>query len=247
MIDSRRFPLRGGAGTRCFRALCCDYDDTLARNGIVPDVVRTALRRAAAAGVRLILATGREIEELEAIFPHYHLFERIVAENGAMLVTPSTRRCRRLATPPPGAFIDLLSRRGVSPLAVGHVIVATRSPHEATVRAAIAQLDLKYQVITNKGAVMVLPNGINKASGLIAALDEMELPLEDVIGVGDAENDCAFLEMCGMSVAVANALPQLKQLADIVTTGERGSGVIEIIDDILAWPGSPLVSCVAQA
>lgn len=236
MNFGRPFSLHNKAGLYGFRALCCDYDETIARDGIVPDVVLAALRRAAAAGVRLILATGREIEELEALFPRYRLFERIVAENGALLVTPATRNYRALAPPPAAAFIDLLVRRGVSPLSVGHVIVATRRAHEATVRASIDQLGLKSQVITNKGAVMVLPNGVNKASGLIAALNEMDLRFDEVIGVGDAENDYVFLELCGLSVAVANAVPQLKQLAHIVTTSDHGGGVIEIIDDLLAGP-----------
>lgn len=231
--------------TKSYRALCCDYDETLARDGLVPDVVVAALRRASAGGVRLVLATGREIEELEALFPQFRIFERIVAENGALLVTPASGRCRRLALPPPAELVELLARRGVSPLAAGRVIVATRQPHETTLRATIAELGLKYQVIANKGALMVLPNGINKASGLIAALGELGLGFDDTVGIGDAENDLAFLELCGMSVAVANALPQLKHNVDLVTTGDHGAGVVEIIDEMLARPNASYAGHIA--
>jgi hydroxymethylpyrimidine pyrophosphatase-like HAD family hydrolase len=48
------------------------------------------------------------------------------------------------------------------------------------------------QVIFNKGAVMILPTGINKATGLAAALSDLKLSPHNVVGIGDAENDHAF-------------------------------------------------------
>ena len=51
------------------------------------------------------------------------------------------------------------------------MIVSTRVPHESAVLEAIRQFGLDLQVIFNKGAVMILPAGHNKASGLAAALD----------------------------------------------------------------------------
>src|SRR6202042_1824063 len=90
------------------------------------------------------------------------------------------------------------------------------------------------QITFNKGAVMVLPGGVTKASGLVAALERLDLASLNCVGVGDAENDLAFLDVCGLPVAVANALPSVKQRAAIVTTGTRGAGVAELIDQLLA-------------
>jgi len=98
----------------------------------------------------------------------------------------------------------------------------------------IRDLGLDLQVIFNKNAVMVLPSGINKAVGLNAALSELGLSPHNTVGVGDAENDQAFLELCKCSVAVANALPMVKQQADLVTSGSRGAGVTELIDKLIA-------------
>ena len=95
-------------------------------------------------------------------------------------------------------------------------------------------MGLELQIIFNKGAVMVLPAGINKESGLRAALEELGLSPRNVVAVGDAENDFAFLDLCGMPVAVANALPRLKDAAALVTRGERGQGVAELVDRWLA-------------
>jgi Mrp family chromosome partitioning ATPase len=95
---------------------------------------------------------------------------------------------------------------------------------------AIRDSGLELQVIFNKGAVMVLPDGVNKATGLAAALDVMELSPRNVVGIGDAENDHAFLRMCECSVAVANALATVKETAGLVTSKARGEGVEELID-----------------
>ena len=118
----------------------------------------------------------------------------------------------------------------MAPLSVGRVIVATWEPHEKAVLETIRELGLELQVIFNKGAVMVLPSGVNKASGLDAALAELGLSPHNAVGVGDAENDHAFLARCECAVAVANALAALKERADLVTAGEHGAGVAELID-----------------
>jgi hypothetical protein len=74
---------------------------------------------------------------------------------------------------------------------------------------------------------MVLPSGINKASGLRAALKRLRLSPLNVVGIGDAENDQAFLGACGCAVAVANALPAVRAKADFVVA-DHGAGVAEL-------------------
>lgn len=217
-----------------YRALACDYDGTLATHGkVVPETV-AALTKLLASGRRLILVTGRELDELLGIFPEIGLFEWVVAENGALLYRPASREERPLCPPPPAAFVAALRQRNVTPISVGRVVVATWQPHEQEVLATIRDLGLELQVIFNKGAVMVLPAGINKASGLAAALKVMELSPHEVAGVGDAENDHALLALCECGVAVANALPALKDRADLVTDADHGAGVAELIDKLVA-------------
>ena len=54
-----------------------------------------------------------------------------------------------------------------------------------------------------------------------------------VVGIGDGENDHSLFDACGLGVAVANAVPALKERAAWVTKGARGDGVIELIERIL--------------
>ncbi len=214
-------------------ALATDYDGTLARHGRVDAATLASLERLAASGRKLILVTGRELPDLERVFPELHLFDQVVAENGALLYTPATRKARALAEAPPAAFVSELELRGVKPLSVGASIVATWHPMEDLVLKTIRDLGLELQVIFNKGAVMVLPAGVNKASGLAVALEELGLSPHNVVAVGDAENDHALLQAVHVSVAVANAVPMLKANADIVTRADHGAGVAELIDSLV--------------
>jgi len=216
-----------------FVALATDYDGTIATDGQTPADVIAALSRLKASGRRLILVTGRELPDLKIAFPEHEIFDRIVAENGALLYEPATQRQRALADAPSEAFVGALKKAGVSPLSVGKVIVATWEPNETLVLETIKACGLESQIIFNKGAVMVLPPGINKASGLAAALSELELSAINTVAVGDAENDHAFLKLCGCAVAVANALPEVKKEVDLVTEEPRGSGVIMLVDQII--------------
>ena len=216
-----------------YLALATDYDGTLAHDGLVDEPTLAALERLLASGRRLILVTGRELPELQATFPHLDLFERVVAENGALLYRPGSREEKVLAERPPDAFLHVLEGRGVRPISVGRVIVATWHPHETTVLEVIRDLGLELQVVFNKDAVMVLPTGVNKATGLATALKELGLSPHNTVGVGDAENDHAFLSVCECAVAVDNALPQLKEKADLVTLGDHGAGVTQLIEALL--------------
>src|SRR5207237_3034226 len=126
-----------------------------------------------ATGRRLLLLTGRRIYDLIRVFPEVGTFDRVVAENGPLLYRPQSRETRVLSEPPPAAFVEKLRRRRVEPLTVGQVFVATEQPNERVVLEVIGELGLDLQVILNKGAMIVLPASVNKATGLRAAFVEL--------------------------------------------------------------------------
>ena len=175
-----------------FVALATDYDGTLAEHGRVDAETLDALDAA-------------EGERPHADPGHRPRARRPQAcsrsSTSSTWSSPRTARCSTardaeehpIAPEPPPELVETLQTRGVSPLSVGRGIVATWEPHETAVLEAIRELGLELQVIFNKGAVMVLPPGVNKASGLAAALDELGLSPINVVGIGDAENDHAFL------------------------------------------------------
>lgn len=217
-----------------YLALAADYDGTLAHNGQVDATVVDALSRLQASGRRLIVVTGRQLPDLLRLFPQAQLCDLIVTENGGVLYHPATGVQRPLAPPPPPALITALKARQVSPLAVGHVVIATVADWSATVFDVIHELGLEHQVISNKGQVMILPPNVNKGSGLEIALEELGLSPHNVVAIGDAENDHALLGIAECGVAVADAVPMLRESADVVTRSADGAGVVEIIDLLLA-------------
>jgi HAD superfamily hydrolase (TIGR01484 family) len=216
-----------------YLAFVTDYDGTIAHHSKVPESTVAELRKLAASGRKLILCTGREIRFLRPDFPELDLFDLVVAENGATVYNPKTDEETLLCEPPNIGFVQALKAQGVEPLSVGKAIVATWEPHDKTVLNEIRRQRLNLDVILNKGAVMVLPSGVTKASGLAAALHELGISRHNTVGVGDAENDQAFLKMCEFSAAPSNALLAIKENVNLVMTKDHGQGVEELIEAIL--------------
>ena len=217
-----------------YLALATDYDGTLATDGQVSATTVSAIERVRLSGRRAILVTGRRLDELLTVFPDVRLFDYVVAENGALVYAPHTEETILLGKGPPPAFIERLRSLGVDRIEVGHVIVSTWLPHHTAVLQVIQEMGLELLVIFNKAAVMVLPAGINKATGLDYALRKMGLSFHEAVGIGDGENDHSFLERCECSVAVANAVSSIRQIAALVTRGQAGRGVAELVDELIA-------------
>jgi HAD superfamily hydrolase (TIGR01484 family) len=216
-----------------FAALATDYDGTLAQEGVVSPSTIDALRRLRRSGRYAILVTGRTLSELESVFSDLKEFDSIVAENGAVLYDPTSGAEEIVAEAPPHAFLDLLVKKGTAHLDAGKVIIGTVEDQRQKVLDAISELGLELQIILNKGSLMVLPSAVNKATGLQIAANRLSLSLHNIAGVGDAENDHAFLSACGFSAAVANALPSLKERVSLVTKNAYGAGVVELIDEMV--------------
>src|SRR5215217_1486585 len=215
-----------------FLALASDYDGTLATAGTVHPRTVAAIERLIASGRKLILVTGRILDDLLLVFPQANLCTSIVAENGAVLYQPATRERKLLCAPPPQALVNALRAKQVRPLDLGEAIIGFLRPHEQSALEAIRDLGLEYQVIFNRESVMVLPSGVNKASGLRAALKELRLSPHNLVAVGDSENDHALLQAVECGVAVGNAVPMLKAIADRITKGEAGDGTAEIMEEL---------------
>ena len=216
-----------------FILLATDYDGTIAHDGVVDGKTVAALDRLRASGRKLVLVTGRHLPDLCKIFPKLDIFDRVIVENGGVLYRPDTREEKLLCDPLDPSFIAALKARNI-PFEAGRTIIATWRPHDPEVLAAIRDLGLDLQVIFNKEAVMVLPSGVNKGTALYIALGELGISAQNVVSVGDAENDLPFLRMSGCSVAVGNALPSLKGHADMVLDKARGAGVTSLIDRLVS-------------
>jgi hydroxymethylpyrimidine pyrophosphatase-like HAD family hydrolase len=213
---------------RYFRAIAVDYDGTLTTNDRPAPLVLGALADARREGRRLILVTGRILAELEQVFPEARgNFDAIVAENGAV-IWQAAGGVRTAAPPVSSALEQALCGRGI-PVRRGQVLLATTAIHDQAILQEIARLGLEDQLIHNRAALMVLPPGITKGTGLLEALGDLGVSHHSTIGVGDAENDHSLLDACELGVAVANAVGGLKARADVVLAEPDGAGVTSLL------------------
>ena len=211
-----------------FRLLACDYDRTIATDGVVAEPVRAALRSVRDTGRLLVLVTGRNMEELLDVFTDLRSFDRLVVENGALMLDPERDVERMLCAPVSGTLLSELRRRGIGPLIVGRSVISTPIENEEAVRATAAALGLQLALVPNVDSLMIMPAGCGKAEGLEAAAAELSVPLAESVAVGDGENDVALIDCAGVGVAVARAVPELKEHADIVLRVPGPDGIVEL-------------------
>jgi hypothetical protein len=217
-----------------YLALATDYDETLATSGALSDETVNALRELRRSGRRVLLLTGRTLAELSSVCRQLELFDAIVLENGAVLYMPASRHSTQLCPATARALVPWLERHEVEPIIQGQALVATRRPHEMVVLEALRDLGLELQILFNGNAVLVLPSGVNKGSGLKAMLRNFGLSVHEVVGIGNGANDHSFLEICECAVAVDNAISSLKAKVDFCTRAAAGRGVVELIEELMA-------------
>jgi hydroxymethylpyrimidine pyrophosphatase-like HAD family hydrolase len=210
-----------------FQVVAVDFDGTLTSCGEVSANALDAIDQVRRNGLVVVLVTGRIGAELQAEFPQIaeHV-DALVLENGAATIIDGKTQAH--SVPVNGGLGDALTGRGV-PYRRGEVLLAIDGEHAATVVEVIGQLGLDCQIVHNRGALMVLPAGVTKGSGLGAVLAEMNLSAHNVIAVGDAENDLSLFGIAEIGVAVADAIPSVRQHADLILDEPDGDGVADLL------------------
>ncbi len=219
------------------RVLGCDFDGTGASNGALAPEFVAALERAKAAGWTSLLVTGRVLEELRMLCGEVSIFDAVVAENGAVVWFPGSNRTIQLGTPPPDRFLAQLRAHGV-PFHAGAVVVGTWEQHTASVLELIRREGIDGQLTFNRDALMVLPSGINKATGVHRALTELGMSEHNMVAFGDAENDLPLLAAAELGVAARGSVDAVAALADERLTLAGGAGVARFVHDLLDRGGS---------
>lgn len=212
---------------RWYRAVALDLDGTLTTGGWPAPAVLDGLAALRADGVRVLLVTGRILADLDVEFPNLaDRFDVVVAENGCVLRTADWTR--PLAEPVAPALLDRLHDAGIG-VRRGQVLLATDASADHIALDAIESLGLDVHLVRNRGALMLMPAGITKGTGLRAGLAELDISPHNALAVGDAENDHALLGAAELGVAVGNAVESLRRYADLVLPDDDGTGVAELL------------------
>lgn len=98
----------------------------------------------------------------------------------------------------------------------------------------IRKAGLPVMMVNAESASLELSaEGVDKGTGLQKLCSCLNLPVERTIAVGDADNDISILKAAGLSVAMGNALPHIKELADVTVADCEHDGCAEVIERYL--------------
>jgi hydroxymethylpyrimidine pyrophosphatase-like HAD family hydrolase len=220
------------------RVLALDFDGTIADDGRIDVDVVAAIQEARHAGLLVVLVTGRVLRDLDALLPSPAPFDAVVAENGAVLRLPTLPAPIPLCGPPDPHFLAELGRHRIRHQH-GLCIVDADAEVAPEIVDIIRTLGLPLAITFNLSRLMVLPHGVNKASGLQEVFWRLRISAHNAIAVGNAENDHDMLAACEIGAAVAWGSEELKRRADEVVPGRDPRAVAAYIRDILSLPRLP--------
>ena len=95
---------------------------------------------------------------------------------------------------------------------------------------ALGSLGDRVDLVYSTSCLNVLPRGIDKGNGLAHLAAKIDVPLQNMLGVGDSDVDLPFLERAGRNAAPANANDNVKQLVEYVSPYETADGVRDILE-----------------
>jgi len=218
------------------RVIACDLNGTTEVEGRLAPEIATALQAVRARGLVTLLVTGRVYEDVEKLCADLSLFDAVITENGAVVWLAHNGQSLRLATAPPDEFLGELRARGV-PFHKGAIVVGTSDQRTSDVIALIHRFAPDSQLVFNRGAVMILPSGVNKALGVRRALEELDRSEHNLVAFGDAENDLPLFAMAERSVAAGGASAAIAERADEGLSQPGAASVAAYIHRLLEQGG----------
>lgn len=209
--------------------LALDYDGTIASGNVVEPGVRTAIAAARESGITVLLVTGRILSELTRVAGDLHFVDGVVAENGGVIHFPDSGHQSLLAPPPPPALVAALTARGI-PFQAGQSLLDADADRAPQILQAIRELELPSVLVFNRQKVMVLGQGVSKATGLHTALDMLRLSARNTLAIGDAENDHELLRLAEVGAAVKWGSGALVAAADVVVPGDGPAALARFLN-----------------
>lgn len=220
-------------------ALALDYDGTIAFDDALDESVRAAIGDARARGIRVLIVTGRSLDELRRVAGDLRVVDAVVAENGAVVHFSDNGHTSLLAPPIPPAFTAELERRGI-PSRTGQCLVDAAAADAPRILDVIRATELPLVLAFNRSRVMVLAQGISKATGLRTTLEMMRLSPRNTLAIGDAENDYPLLTLAEIGAAVEWGSTRLKSEADFIIAGAEPTAVAGFLRPLLESGRLPL-------
>ncbi|MFF4760654.1 HAD family hydrolase [Streptomyces sp. NPDC001292] len=258
-----------------YALIATDLDGTLLRgDDTVSERSLAALGRAAAAGARHLVVTGRPAPRVRQLLDVLGATGLAVCGQGAQLYDAGSDRLlwsvtldREQAETALGkieaevgevyAAVDQDGVEGLTLIEPGYLMPHPSLPavrverRDDLWRAPISKVLLRHPVLSDDelaaavrgvvgslatvtmsgpGTVELQPCGITKATGLALAAEHLELGRESALAFGDMPNDIPMFQWAARGVAMANAHPELKAVADEVTMSNEDDGIAVVLE-----------------
>jgi len=216
--------------------LALDYDGTITdRDGRLDGSVRAAIRDLRAAGIAVLIVTGRRLEHLREEIGGLGIVDAVVAENGALIAFPSSGRTLFLGHPPAEPLLTRLRRAGI-PVVAGQSVIELEARYAHEALSAIRELELPLVLEFNRERLMLLPQSVSKGVGLREALGALRLSVHNAVAVGNAENDHEMLSVVEIGAAVEWGSEALQRRADEIVRGDGAPAVAAYIREVASRP-----------
>ncbi|MEM3939710.1 MAG: phosphoglycolate phosphatase [Saccharolobus sp.] len=208
-----------------------DYDRTLAseeNNFIISPHVAKKINDFSKK-YKLIVVTGREKKFIDKLAIGLNPTAWIL-ENGALILyeNKEIKLCGEDWIERRKKITEILDKANVN-YSLGKVIIYVNNYKDKLDK--IKEIEEYGKIEINRNDAMILPKGVDKGTALLKFKELINFKGK-IVAIGDSENDYTLFRVADIKVAVANAIPQIKEIADIVTTKPNGAGVLEILDQI---------------
>ena len=222
------------------KAIAVDIDGTLTDNTrkLCINAIK-ALRKVEAKGIPTILVTGNIVAYTRAISFSIGTSGGMVCENGGVIYSNYKVKLVADINKAKNAY-EYLKNNPSTKNKIEKVPFSELRQSEITmIRTDDAELikeSLKnhdIEIYDTKFALHLTDPNVNKGSSLRLIADELGINMDEIMGIGDSENDLSFLKEVGFSVAVSNANTKLKEIVDYVTSNAFGDGVAEAINKFI--------------
>lgn len=238
-----------------YKLIALDLDGTLLTDDKrISEENKAAIRLAEDAGVTVMFATGRGVQNVEEYIRELGLRSPLVTVNGSEVWKAPGELLERHVVDP-----ELIRRMHTLAVyydtwfwayCVGDIYNKERWVPEAelnakqwlkfgyftenedslaVIRKELASWNLLEITNSHPWNLELNPKGVSKASGLHQVCGLLGIDMSQVIAMGDSLNDAAMIQEVGLGVAMGNAQDEVKALADAVTLTNEEHGVAKVI------------------
>jgi phosphoglycolate phosphatase (TIGR01487 family) len=223
--------MAGGAG-RDIRAIVCDLDGTLTdeKRLLCLNAIE-ALRSCESRGIPVMLASGNIVTTTLQVSRLLGLSGPVIAENGGVVhykgdneLFGDKKDCQK-------ALAHVKAHLPAKELFTNQCRLTEVCIEEAVGVDKVKSLLKGFPVDVNSTGfgIHIMPKGMDKVVGVKRACAIIGVPLDNVLAIGDSENDIKMISTCGTGVAVANSTKELKAAAKYVCKMAHGDGVVEAL------------------